>query len=242
MNLTNKELLGLINEKVFLAVFMSLFKATESFRIKHNDFNNYHDGISKGVDFRIFERNRSLFDIEVKNWKLFNKPYGLDVAEKEIVERFKNSCAVFKILIISFASLLSQPAIRLLRSHNIHVFSVDRLLGKKVFKTRFFYELRSKLAYFFHKLQKPADFFVQHDLSRFVVTTKSVVDVDTTRVNNYPNNNTSIPIKTKYDTPSQVSNQIEPDYTQYSWQLLREAIRYNMWKQSLREHGIIIED
>jgi hypothetical protein len=47
-NLTTKERLGLINEKVFLAILSSLFKANEGYKIKHNDFKNYLDGISKG--------------------------------------------------------------------------------------------------------------------------------------------------------------------------------------------------
>jgi hypothetical protein len=226
-NLTEKEKLGLINEKIFLSVLRLIFDE-EDYRIKSNDFKNYKDGIKKGVDFRIFERNKSLYDIEAKNWRDFDRPYGIDIVKTEMLERFKTSCATFKILIISFMSLIPTEGLKLLNQHHIHVFEVGRLLGKKVFKNKFFYELKSKLTEFLYTIKQQAktrtDFFgVNSGLSVVKLTsycnTNSVVTD-----NNHYNTKQVTNNKQQHDTPTQ--KQLDKLLSQDQITAIEEAFRH----------------
>jgi len=242
-NLTNKELLGLINEKVLLAILSSVFKG---YKIKHNDFNRYQDGISRGVDFRVFERNKSLFDIEVKNWKLFNKPYGLDVIKLEILERFKNSCAKYKILIISFISLISTEGLSLLKRNNIHVFGVDRLIGKKFFdfKNRLFYELKAKFTKFLRSIPESLN-TVQTNLNPIFLDCKVKCQLDTSIVDSlytlkHSDFNVSIPQTNNLnltDRPRQINLDIYEN-TPLEERILKEIVRLNLYNESLKQHGL----
>jgi len=93
----NKIGLGLIAEKALVTILKSIFR--DSF-IQYNDFKNYNNGIGKGTDIKIDHT----FDIEVKNWRLYNKPYGHDIIQKEIVDRFQHSACRHKIVFISFSN------------------------------------------------------------------------------------------------------------------------------------------
>jgi hypothetical protein len=53
--------------------------------------------------------------------------------------------------------LISTEGLKLLRNHNIHVFEVDRLIGKKFFdfKNRLFYELKANFTRFLRNIPEP---------------------------------------------------------------------------------------
>ena len=149
MDKSNKIGLGIISEKFCTKVAESTFKKREDFEVKHVDWNKYNYG--DGLDLRIFQRNKQIIGVEVKNWRYFKRPYGTQVAEDEIIDRFRNFAGGLKVLIISFLSLLTQKAIRLLEVHNIHIIEVGKLVGKNDFPRRgkdntVFYSLKSKLS------------------------------------------------------------------------------------------------
>ena len=71
------------------------------YQIKHQDWdNNYNYGT--GVDIGILEDDKPLIDIEVKNFKKQSRPYGTDIALKEVIPRFDGSTAPIRLLFISF--------------------------------------------------------------------------------------------------------------------------------------------
>lgn len=150
----NKIGLGKIGEQVLYSLFHSIFDR-DHYRIKSNDYKNYNNGIGHGTDFKIWLGSCLLFDIEVKNWKLFSKPYGHDIIESEIIQRFRTSTAKYRILVISFIGLLSKSGLNLLKRNNIHVFSLDTLLGHKIFKSRLLYEIQAQLKQFITQLRQP---------------------------------------------------------------------------------------
>lgn len=143
--------LGKINEIVLNSIFHSIFDS--NYRIKSNDFKNYNNGIGHGTDFKIWLGSLLLFEIEAKNWRDIGKPYGKEIVETEIIDRFHNSTAKHKILVISYDSLISKLGIDLLKRHNITVFSVDRLIGKKVFKSPLFYQIKAQLSTYLNGLR-----------------------------------------------------------------------------------------
>lgn len=144
---SNKIGLGIIGEKFVYAVLASIFKAKEDFRVKHVDWNNYSYG--HGQDLRVFKRNRQVLGIECKNWRKLNRPYGTDIAEKEVIDRFANFAGGFKILVISFLYLLTRKARRFLKAHNIYAIEIGKLIGKNDFprkgkNNKAFYTFKSK--------------------------------------------------------------------------------------------------
>lgn len=144
---SNKIGLGIIGKKWFHALVKSIFKARQGYKIKHVDWENYSYGY--GQDLRLFKRNRQVMASEVKNWRKMDRPYGTDIAEKEIMDRFANFSGGFKILVISFLCLLTRKAKMLLRSHNIYVIEIGKLIGKNDFprkgkNNKVFYTFKSK--------------------------------------------------------------------------------------------------
>lgn len=171
----SKLALGIIAEKFIVSIVKSLFKANEGFKVKHTDFDNYNFG--HGLDLRVFDHNRELLGIEVKNWKLFNKPYGSNIAETEIIDRFKNCSAKIKLLIISFKSLLTKEALRLLKQNNIHVIETNKLIGHNDFKTKLFYTLKAQIQ---QLLTRPCASFVYSKLTNYPIdNTINTVNIET---------------------------------------------------------------
>lgn len=143
--------LGKIGEMVLNSMLRGVFN--DGYRIKSNDFKNYNNGISKGVDFKIWLGSCLLFAIEAKNWRNFKKPYGKDIIENEIIARFRNCEAKYKVLIISFENLLSKEGHRMLRDAGIEVFSLNKLLGRKLFKNKLYFQLKVQLQQFINDLR-----------------------------------------------------------------------------------------
>jgi hypothetical protein len=127
--LTQKQKLGRIFEKFFYAICSSSFKASEGFQVKHNDFNDYASSQGKGVDIRIFKRSRELCAMEVKNLRNFNKPYGRQFVNEEILSRFENSHAQTRILAMTFQNLIPKERI----VHGKYVDYIPSEKGKPVF-------------------------------------------------------------------------------------------------------------
>jgi len=140
--------LGIIGEKFINSVAKSVFRAKERYRVKHVDWHNYSYG--HGLDLRVFEGNKQVLAVEVKNWREMNRPYGTGIVETEIVDRFKNYAGGLKLQIISFLCLLTRKALRLLEAHNIQIIEIGELIGREDFPrkgkdNKVFYQLKSKL-------------------------------------------------------------------------------------------------
>jgi len=168
--MNNRIDLGKIGEMVVVAIVKSIFKASEGFRVKHTDFRHYNFG--HGLDLRVFERNKQLLGIEVKNWKSFNKPYGMDIYESEILDRFKNFTYGMKLLIITTLSLLTKRAVNNLRRNNIFVVETNKLLGHKDFKSKVFWQIKTKIerlyAQYKHNLKNRRVVVVNQALDEYV--------------------------------------------------------------------------
>jgi hypothetical protein len=104
--------------------------------VNHTDFKHYNFGV--GLDVKVLDQNKhALVDVEVKNWKHFDRPYGSCVAKSEILDRFAQSTARIKLLIISYRSLLTQDALTLIRSHDIQIVELGNLVTKSTFSQLF---------------------------------------------------------------------------------------------------------
>jgi len=130
--------LGINGERFVTSVFERLIgkKRLQKgwYQIKHQDWgNNYNYGT--GVDIEIHdEDDKPLIDAEVKNWKTQSKPYGTDVALKEIHTRFWQSTAPIKILFISFLHLLTYEARDLIKQAGIEIIEIGNWIVKATWK------------------------------------------------------------------------------------------------------------
>lgn len=154
---TNKVGLGISLEKFIYSVLKSFKKP--DYDISHVDWKKYNKGF--GLDVWLTNRKtKETIGIECKNWRLFNKPYGTKTAKSEIISRFLDyetehgKLLKLKILIISFKELLTKKAIKLLKLHNIHIVETNKLIGKKDFRTRLFYQLKAKIERLIRKKPK----------------------------------------------------------------------------------------
>lgn len=167
MNQDYKIGLGKISEMLFYSLFCSLYPKNEGYSVKHVNWKKYNYG--HGVDLKVFEGCKQILGIECKNWRDLDRPYGTDIAETEIIDRFKHHGSGLKLLIISFIDLLTKQALQLLKQHGIHIIEVGKLIGKKDFKTRLFYELASKIRQTIKQATKHgADFFSGFSVSGVV--------------------------------------------------------------------------
>ena len=194
MESNNKVGLGIIGEKFTNSVAKSIFKVKEGFRVIHVDWDNYSYG--HGLDLRVFQRNKQVMAIEVKNWREMNRPYETQTARTEIIDRFKNYAGGLKVLIISFLCLLTKKAIELLEAHNIHVLEIGKLVGRKDFPRKgknneVFYQLKSKL----QKL------WLDHKFNQKQASLKSLDCVNQFKLDNYMST-TNSNIFNKHDTDS----------------------------------------
>lgn len=137
---SDKQRLGIILEKLINAIMVSL-----DYRTKHVDWDNYTSEMGNGQDIRVFNGNRQVCAVECKNWRKLNKPYGTETVKTEIIERFVNFAGGIKILVISFLSLFTKEAIRLLKANNIHIVEIGKLIGSKDFRTQLFYQVKAKI-------------------------------------------------------------------------------------------------
>jgi len=144
--------LGVIGEKVSCSFLSSTFKVRDGYKIIHNDFKNYTKSITKGVDLRLFKENREIARIECKNWRQLDRPYDKDIAFNEVVKRFEDTPnGTVKVLIISF-QVFTQEALELIEAHGITVIWLNRLMGKGIFRSQTFYDLRDKTTRIITKL------------------------------------------------------------------------------------------
>jgi hypothetical protein len=153
MELTEKERLGLIMENFVKAQLSSLgFQ-----KVKHTgkeSYTNKDNQTKRGVDFKVYgEHGQLATAIEAKNWKTLKRKYGKDIAQTEVVDRFAGVNAKFKVLVISNFDVFDKQAQELILSSGIHVFETEKLIGAKIFKTRDFYTLKSRLEKFFENLE-----------------------------------------------------------------------------------------
>jgi len=142
--------LGIIFEKFVYAVLCGLFPKKLGFRLTHVDWNNYTSAQGKGVDIKLFLRNKLIAVFEIKNWRELGRPYGTETATEQILARFKNCGTNLKILVISFKSLLTKRALALLEVSNVHILETNKLIGKNDFPrkhkySKVFYGLRAQI-------------------------------------------------------------------------------------------------
>lgn len=164
--------LGKIGEIVIDGVTRSLFKVRDGFRVKHIDWDNYTYG--SGLDVRVFERNKQILAIEVKNWNWQDRPYGLDIVRREIIDRFKNFSGGIKVLIITFLCLLTSEGIELIKSRGIEIIEVGTLITTEIFKSSIFYQIKAKLASLWNRRTQ---------------ILKQIADIKQSRLNKYINSN-----------------------------------------------------
>lgn len=152
---SRNEVLGKNGEKFVNNVFERLIGKKRLkkgwYKIKHQDWaKNYNYGT--GTDIKIYEDNLLLVDVEVKNWKHQDRPYGTEIAISEILDRFTRSFAPVKLLIISFLSLLTNRAKELLRQSGIQTLEMGNWIVRatwaetyKQFVMSNYYRLRKLL-------------------------------------------------------------------------------------------------
>lgn len=156
--------LGIIFEKFVFAILCGLFPKKKGYRIFHVDWSDYTSSMGKGLDLKLFQRNKLLAVFEVKNWAKKGRPYGTETATEQILSRFKNCGTNLKILIISFKSLLTKRALALLEANNVFVLETKKLIGKNDFPrkhkySKAFYQLRAKIYKLINAKQARKDFF-----------------------------------------------------------------------------------
>lgn len=199
MKASNKIGLGVILEKWAYAVLKSIFKNNNGFRIKHVNWDRYNYGF--GLDLRVFKRSSQILGIECKNWRDFDRPYGTDIAIHEIIDRFTNFAGGIKVLVITFISLLTKEAIRLLKANSIHILETNKLIGSKDFphkgrNSKAFYSLKNKLSklWFGAKFSKGSSVsYNKIDMYRSDTTHENTSHNTTTKLLQY-----TIPIKKNY--------------------------------------------
>ena len=157
----SKVALGKIGEQVVYGALKIAFR--NKYRIAHVNWHRYNTEIGHGVDLKLIDRKgykiKAVF--EVKNWKILNRPYGTEIAVKEIISRFQGYTKTIKILVITSLKLLTKKAIELIYAHGIRIVEVGKLLGRKDFKSRFIYELAFKLKFAVKNKPKtsPTDYY-----------------------------------------------------------------------------------
>ena len=219
--------LGIIGEMFSNAVVKSVFKTKKGFRVKHVNWNNYTHG--SGLDLRVFRQNKLFLGIEVKNWRYFDRPYGLEFAISEIIDRFKEFTGDFKILIISFKSLLTKKAILLLNNHHIHILEVGKLMNKNDFPRKgktntVYFSLTNKLLRLYQKLKHESrEGFGVGCLDIDYNKQDTLIDdyLDTTKSTNHYNKNNNI--LTKQSTIKHDTNVNKTD--SYALKLLKSVMK-----------------
>jgi hypothetical protein len=194
--LTQLEKLGYSGENVLFAILKHVFTTKDGYRVIHCGKEAYLTNIDneekRSSDFRVYKNNKWLYDIEVKNWRYFSKPYGSEICQKRITPRFVHSGAMFKVLIITYLSLLTSAYKASLKGLHIHAFETSKLLGKSIFKSPYFFKLANQLKSFLNCLTKASP-FLKH------IKHKCLLDYSSSSVNTL--NDNTINDNTIHDTP-----------------------------------------
>jgi len=152
-SLTDKERLGLVMENFVKAELSSLGIQN----VKHTGKETYGhaDNQSKrGVDFKVYgEHGQLAIALETKNWKTLRRKYSTDIAQTEVIDRFENLNARLKVLVISSLDVFDIQAQKLIKSHGIDVFETEKLIGSKIFRSREFFVLKTRLNQFFEQIE-----------------------------------------------------------------------------------------
>ena len=124
--------LGLIGEKVVVAVNSILFPKKKGYLIQHSNWLEYN--YSTGTDIKVFDcEGRFLLDVECKNWRFFVRPYGEAIIESEIFDRFETSSARIKVLVISYLSLIPKYLVPKFKQLGITIIETSQLTTKATF-------------------------------------------------------------------------------------------------------------
>jgi hypothetical protein len=152
-NLTERERLGLTLENIMKAELKSLgfthleHTGLESYKHEKNEARH-------GVDFKIYGEHGNLaIAIECKHLRTLDRKYSKDIAQTEVIDRFEGLDTKFNILVISNFDVYDKQAQESILNHGIHVFEIGKLLGYKIFKSREFFILRSRLDRFFEDIE-----------------------------------------------------------------------------------------
>jgi len=98
------------------------------FYIKHNSWGRHYCH-GHGTDITVFDKDHdSIIDIEIKNWKEQPRNYGIETAQNEIIDRFRDSTAKIKLLIISYISLLTYKARDLIENAGIKIMELGNFI------------------------------------------------------------------------------------------------------------------
>lgn len=202
---------GSLGERIVCSAIKTRFKTSDGYTVKHNTFGKQYEYCAgSGSDIKVEDENRTV-EVEVKNLKEQPKPYGTDFAVRHIVPRFQFQSSL-KVLVITFMSLLTQHAIRILEQSGIKIVEVGRRLDTSFFTdVKLLYQLGTRI---YTAITKTVKKRVQPDLTS-----------SSNPLTNYTSSSNNIE-HVEHDTPSIDNN------------LVRELLRLTQWRQSLIEHGI----
>jgi len=143
-----KNRLGKILEKWIYAILKILFPSVDGYRIIHPDWGKNYNNDHKGADFRVFHRCKEILAIECKNWRKLSTKYGVDIVERDIIPRFYHIGTHIRICVISFLDALTTTAIRHAQAQGIQFINLDKLIGRKAFKTQLFHIVKAEISKF----------------------------------------------------------------------------------------------
>lgn len=102
----------------------------------------YRNEERSDVDLKTFKNEILWMDEECKNWKNPTNQYGLPKAQSEVIERFKNSKAKYKVLSIPNFNVFNWKARKQIISKGIKIFETGKLIGSKDFRSHSLYVKR----------------------------------------------------------------------------------------------------
>jgi hypothetical protein len=126
---------GMTGEQVTVSATKTKYNAKEGYRVVHNPFGSqYEYACGSGVDIRIFQAQKELAQIEVKNLTQQQKPYGTDFVRKKVLPRFSHSGGGLKLFVITFLSLLTKLAVQLLEQEGVTIIEVGERLTSEFYQ------------------------------------------------------------------------------------------------------------
>jgi len=178
---------GALGEKPVAKVIRMLYPAERGFKVTSNSFKSIKDYCSgEGMDVKV----RNLFEIEVKNLKQQDKPYGTDFVKRHILSRARN-CNLLKILIITYINLLTKAGITLLHKHGWIILEVGERLTEDFLKSKKkLYSLRAKIRSVCRKFSSVSNSSISNRYSSAY-----------SYLTRYNSNRAKTNINNKYDTP-----------------------------------------
>jgi hypothetical protein len=202
--LNNNIDIAILHERFDFQVLKTLFSAKNGYEIIHNNWDKKHYSYGSGVDIRILKRDENGrlkpdTAIESKGWNDYkDRNYGVDTAEDEILDRFRDVMNFpIKICIITYSKLLTRKAQDFLTSHNIYLVEIGSFVSNiyESLKSVSYYRLKANILKVIKKLTKSnprqSNFLdvvgVQSLVNYLVIPNTVTVNTDTDNLTNIKN-------------------------------------------------------